>query len=428
MAKKKSTPKNIQRPTSRGSIKAKPVRSLKAPLGSGRQPKRQTSSKPRQPKAEPKRRVGVTSRTGNASARELYKLFQEAERKSGSKVSRGTKKQDARKSKNISHKSAESKSKIKRSVKKTGDSARHKKATGSKVDKRTKEYKEKEKWRRYGHLIRLTRLRSRLWKLAPDDFGSYADTLELAKCMLEKNDGKIPRSNTDLLALMSACLDEVGLPGEVSPVRRPPEIDIIGRWSFFELDELMISLPYDFPYDITSDLSLVPRFKRVEYNYPDTFKEYVEYVNRKVKEGQLDKYHEIEIEWRYNQDQKSWEIWVYELLDSGFVSDVAPLGIPRRPRPGAPNVTNTEEELSELEQYKEESKSAYDERQQLIDYVGKLVEQKNKLFEEYKYMMERGDKTGAAIVGDELGDVRRQIRALRTRITLLKKGKKKKKK
>lgn len=247
--------------------------------------------------------------------------------------------------------------------------------------------------------------------------------------MLEKNDGRIPRSNADFLAFLAECLEEVGPSVPVAPPHEPiSDLDIIGRWSFFELDELMISLPFDFPYDITSDLSLVPRFKRAEYNYPDTFKEYVEYVNRKVKEGQLDKYHEIAIEWRYNQDMKAWDVVVYELLDSGFVSDVAPLGIPRRPRPGAPGVTQTKEEMDELEESKQESKSAYDERQQLIEYVTKLVEQKNKLFEEYKYMMDHGDKTGAAIVGDELGDVRRQIRALRTRITLLKKGKKKKKK
>lgn len=80
MAKSKKQPsKSIQRPTSGGRNQARPSRSLKPPVGSSRQPKRQTSNKPRQPKAAPKRKsASKPTSKGRPSVAEWHKLIQQA--------------------------------------------------------------------------------------------------------------------------------------------------------------------------------------------------------------------------------------------------------------------------------------------------------------------------------------------------------------
>lgn len=433
MAKRRS--QRLRGTPASGRTESKPRRAANAPQGSGRRPTRQSSSKPRRPKAtqamsRPQGRRASASR--KPSTQQWYKLIQEAEKKSGSKVAGRSGRQAARKSKSVSRKSTQSGNKRKSAGKKTSDSGKHKKAAARRGDKRTKAYKEREKWRRSGHLIRLSKLRSRLWKLAPGEFGSYSNTLELAKCMLEKNDGRIPRSNADLLALMAVCLDEVGVPGEggpVSPTQPPdPNLVVIGEWDFYELDDLMLMLPSDFEQDIVSNLSVIQRFKRVNYVYADTFKEYVEYVNRKIAQGALDKYHPIAIEWRYDSERGEWYLWVYELDPSGYESEESPLGIPRRGSlSGKQAPIVGDEERQELEEFKEEVKSIHDERQDLNKLLELLLAEKAGLVDEYRMYMQAGDKESMLAVAAEAAGVRQAIINTRRQITGLKKGRKPKK-
>lgn len=299
---------------------------------------------------------------------------------------------------------------------------------------------EQKKWERYGHLIRFTKLRSKLYSMAPEEFGSYGETAALAKCILEKNGGRIPRSNEKLLLMLAECLPEVGMvepgtgvPGEelppapeidlsVGPVPPPPR-GFLGDIDFYQIDEHIGTLPADYPFPIRSKLSVTPLFFAAEYEYESTFKPYVDWINMTYQPGDR---RSGDLMVRFNivpDEQYGWVITVTETEPSGFFN---PEALPTREREaaeeaieatGAPaGTTPAELEGERFERKQRERASLLAEKEGLLAELEGIEREIQVLTAEIRLYLDRKLMDMVKVTGEALSSLRAAKISTRTRI------------
>lgn len=299
-------------------------------------------------------------------------------------------------SKDLPQKRSQIPKKVKSFVKSKKNGTTKKSSKAKKVSKKSASPKKGK------FLSKFNNLRARIWKNHGKRVKNYAETAKIASFVLEKQ--KTARGINRTQITDKWLRDRVNEYLRLKKPRKkkepqkpehPPIPDgLLGTFPYWELDQKMQEIPLDFePYDIKSDLSLMPVFHVDSYNYNDTFRDYVSFLDMKRKTEQLSGSapFECEMTFEYDKKAKTYFFEVTELFPTGYErkSDYVPVSsgykktIPtekkRKPKPES--AKKKKEKIEEIQakhmQLDELRKTRDDLKAERDDTIKQIKEYKN---------------------------------------------------
>lgn len=182
-------------------------------------------------------------------------------------------------------------------------------------------------------LSRISKTRSKLWKLYGAEFGDYKNTAKIASLIVSDNADKTPskawitkrwkrkylKKLIEFQQIKQRELEKIEeanrrLEEEITPPQLPA--NLLGEYSYFDIESIILDIPNEFSdYKIYSSLSSKSPFRVSDFDYENTFKAYYDHRNS-IKDSE--KYDDYPVELKIVRFRNEWVFSIEEVNSTGF--------------------------------------------------------------------------------------------------------------